>query len=424
MSYEGFLSPEYVVGKEYVLASYLMQSKSGTDAIDAARKLAIGQTTGTWVDVPGITPEMRANNEGKVVRVIDIPAVDVQEPDGPTVEQAIIQIAVPAVNLNGDIAMLLTTVLGNDASTSVLAKLVDLQLPNEYGQALGGPKFGLDGIRELTGVNDRPLLMSMIKPCIGMTVEASAEIFYQTAMGGADLLKDDEVLSEIPGSRPIDRVIAFNKMIERVEDETGRTPIYLVNITGRPDKMLRTAKEVVDAGAQALMVNYAAVGYGAMQAVRDAVDVPVMGHFASVGPMIESSRSGMSAHIAYGQLVRYAGADMTMILTPYGGYAMTEGSYRRILLALTNEIPGIKPTLPLLGGGVHPGIVAKYARQCGKDIVLAPGGGVHGHPDGSRAGATAMRQAIDAEMAGISVEEAAQNHPELARAIEAFGVVN
>ena len=40
---------------------------------------------------------------------------------------------------------------------------------------------------------------------------------------------------------------------------------------------------------------------------------------------------------------------------------------------------------------------------------------VHGHPDGSEAGARSMRQAIDAAMAGVPVVEYAKDHPELAR---------
>lgn len=423
MSFDGFLSPEYLVGKEYVLASYLLECESGAAAIAAAQKLAIGQTTGTWVDVPGITEQMRQTNEGKVVRVIDIPAVDVVQPGGPQVAKALIQIAIRAANLNQDVAVLLTTILGNDASTSVLAKLVDLQLPAEYGQALGGPKYGIEGIRKLTGVSNRPLLLSMIKPCIGMSVEASAEIFYETALGGADLIKDDEVLTEIPGSRPIDRVVAFNKKAEQVFEETGHRSIYVVNITARPDKMVATAKQVAESGAKAVMVNYAAVGYGGVQAVRDAVSIPVLGHFAAVGPMLESPTSGMSAQIAYGQLPRYCGADMAITLTPYGGYALTKAAYQRTILSLTSEIPGIKPTLPLLGGGVHPGIVAKYIRECGQEIALCPGGGVHGHPSGSRAGAKAMRQAIQACLDGIPVEQAANENLELAEAIQTFGVV-
>jgi len=53
--------------------------------------------------------------------------------------------------------------------------------------------------------------------------------------------------------------------------------------------------------------------------------------------------------------------------------------------------------------------------------VLQAGGGIHGHPDGTEAGARAMRQAVDAFMEGVSAEEYAKDHYELKRALEKWG---
>jgi ribulose-bisphosphate carboxylase large chain len=60
----------------------------------------------------------------------------------------------------------------------------------------------------------------------------------------------------------------------------------------------------------------------------------------------------------------------------------------------------------------------------GNDIVLQAGGGIHGHPDGTAAGARAMRQAVDAWMEGMTLEEYAADHSELERALKKWGVVH
>jgi 2,3-diketo-5-methylthiopentyl-1-phosphate enolase len=88
---------------------------------------------------------------------------------------------------------------------------------------------------------------------------------------------------------------------------------------------------------------------------------------------------------------------------------------------LTLPRPHLAPTFPVVGGGVHPGTVETYVGELGPDIVLGAGGAIQGHPDGAAAGADAMRQAIDAVQAGRPVVDAAQEHPELARALEKFG---
>ena len=67
---------------------------------------------------------------------------------------------------------------------------------------------------------------------------------------------------------------------------------------------------------------------------------------------------------------------------------------------------------------MHPGIVAANVEHLGTDLVIQAGGGIHGHPNGTRAGAKAMVQAAEAAFQGIPAQEYAKNHPELALALE------
>ena len=66
-------------------------------------------------------------------------------------------------------------------------------------------------------------------------------------------------------------------------------------------------------------------------------------------------------------------------------------------------------------------VVKNCIDALGTDIILAAGGGVHGHPDGSEAGARSMRQAIDAATKGIDLLEYAKTHKELMRMAEMLG---
>jgi ribulose 1,5-bisphosphate carboxylase large subunit-like protein len=54
----------------------------------------------------------------------------------------------------------------------------------------------------------------------------------------------------------------------------------------------------------------------------------------------------------------------------------------------------------------------------GMDFVIQAGGGIHGHTAGTGAGATAMRQAVDAKLSGISLKKYAEAHKELRTALE------
>ena len=295
-----------------------------------------------------------------------------------------------------------------------------MQVPPRFAAAIGGPRFGVEGIRDLLGVPDRPLLLNMIKPCTGLTPEAGAEIFYQTALGAVDMIKDDELMGSPEFSPVPDRVKAYTAAAERARQVTGRDVVYIPNVTDRPDRMLEHARAAVDNGARALMVAFASVGYGAVQALAEVADVPILGHFAGVAPFYEGPASGMASPIAAGLLPRVAGADFVLMATPYGGYPLARLQYLRTAQQISLPRPGVKSAMPIVGGWVHPGVVATYIDDLGTDIVLGAGGAIQGHPDGPAAGADAMRQAIDAAMAGVPLTEAAGDHRELAAALRAF----
>ena len=93
----------------------------------------------------------------------------------------------------------------------------------------------------------------------------------------------------------------------------------------------------------------------------------------------------------------------------------------RTVAALQQKLGDIKPTFPVPGGGLHPGLVQHVVQEYGPDIILASGGGLLGHPQGGAAGAKAYRQAIDAVMAGKPVQEWAKDHAELRVALETWG---
>jgi ribulose-bisphosphate carboxylase large chain len=82
----------------------------------------------------------------------------------------------------------------------------------------------------------------------------------------------------------------------------------------------------------------------------------------------------------------------------------------------------LKPVFAVASGGLHPGSVPRLIEKMGTNVIIQAGGGVHGHPGGSRAGAKAMRQSLEAAMKGIPLQEYARNREELSQAIKKWGI--
>lgn len=403
-----------------LLATYAVRAPQG-DVLAVARKFATGQTVGTWLPVPGLTPEARARHEGRVVDVLEVPPREI----GPASDEryVLITIAFPLENFGASFAQLLTTLLGNDASTSVQAKLVSLELPATFAGQFPGPRFGIDGVRERLGIFDRPILLNMIKPCLGFTPEVGAELFYETALGGVDLIKDDELLGD-PDYCPVsERCVAYQQAAKRVFEETGRKVGYLCNVSGPPKKMRDNALRAAEAGVTGLMVSFVFTGFDAVAelAADPDLDLPIFGHSAGAGALCEAAESGTDSFVLIGLLPRLAGIDIVLYNTPYGGYPYAREKYILMAERLKSEALPVKPSMPAVGGGITPQLIPRLMRELGNDIVIAAGGSVQGHPQGAKAGGDALRQAVDATLAGVSLKEYAADHAELAAALAAWG---
>jgi 2,3-diketo-5-methylthiopentyl-1-phosphate enolase len=394
-----------------VVATYQIRAPVETRIERLARSLAELQSSGAWVDLVAETDEIRRRHAGRVLRTWQIPDAEASTWG--------IEIAYPTHNMGDQIPLLLAVVYGECASWRDL-KLVDLQLPEPFVTAFTGPAIGLDGIRSLVDAPDRPLLVTILKPAIGLTPKESAAVFYEAVVGGSDAVKDDEKVVSQPWSDLLDRVREHARAATAAYELTGHRALYFVNITDRPDRMMANAHAAVEAGASALLVNAWTVGVSALAMLADdsALGVPIMAHLAFAGALSGSPWSGLSPHLVLGTLPRLAGADVAVYPSHAGTLPFSRSDALRVSGALTEPWFGVRRTLPLAGGGLHAGLVPRLVTDLGLDWAMAAGGGVHGHPMGTAAGARSIRQAFDAAIRGEPLAEARKAYPELAAALE------
>ncbi len=418
-----FTMPEGLGSDDFIVATYLFQSPEKVNIHKIALALSEEQTCGTWVALPGETSVVRERHLGRILAMWEIPDHEYAVPEGVGVRNWVIQIAYPVHNIGPQFPLMLTTVHGNIAAAGRI-KLLDLNFPKSYCDFFKGPRFGIKGLRELLGVPERPLVHAMIKPNMGLTPKESAEAFRQLALGGCDAVKDDELIVSHPWSGFLDRVKLHRAAARQVFEENGHKCLFFVNITDRADRLVDNAKRALEAGADALMVNYLVVGISALSILADDPDinVPILAHLDFSGAIYADPWSGVSSHLVLGKFPRLAGADIVVYPSPYGKFPFLADKHLRIARALTDGFHGIKRSWAMPGGGVHPGMIGQLFKDMYRDFMVGAGGACHGHPQGAAAGARALRQALDAVMAGIPLRTAAEEHPELKTAIETWGV--
>ncbi len=382
-----------------VIAKYRVETDLPIEK--AAEEIAAEQSTGTWTEVE--REKLATDLAARVIRA----------------EGKFAYVAFPEELFEpGNIPQYLSVVAGNLFGLSALKKvrLLDVIFPPSLVGAHKGPRVGIDEARKFLGVFDRPLVGTIIKPKVGLSPKETAEVAGQAVRGGLDLIKDDETLTD-QSFCPIDeRVEAVMAELSKVEDETGKRAFYAVNVTCGAEEILERAEDMIGRGANMVMVDVLTAGFSALEVLSRGVKVPVHVHRTMHGAFTRDPHHGISM-VPISRLVRMAGGTNLHTGSYLGKMAGDREENDSCRDALRDDWYGLRPAFPVASGGVHPGKVRPNLEGYGIDCIVQAGGGVHGHPWGTTAGATAMVQAVEAWRAGVSTEEYAKSHKELEAAL-------
>uniref|UniRef100_UPI0035C97A0F ribulose-bisphosphate carboxylase large subunit family protein n=1 Tax=uncultured Sphingomonas sp. TaxID=158754 RepID=UPI0035C97A0F len=401
----------------------------------AAATMAGEQSTGTFVRVPGETDALREAHAARVEEIVELgevaapslPGSGLPKSGDATRRAARVTLSWPMSNFGPSLPNLLATVAGNLSELKAFSglKLIDLKLPPMFLDRYQGPQFGVAGTRQLTGVYDRPIIGTIIKPSVGLSPEATAEQVRGLVEAGVDFIKDDELQSDGPHC-PFDaRVSAVMRVINDHAERTGKKVMFAANLTGEIDEMLARHDHVLAEGGTCVMASMNSIGLPAMKVLRAHAQLPIHGHRNGWGMFGRSPAIGMS-FVAYQKLWRLAGIDHTHVNGIDNKFCEPNDSViasaRECLTPMFDAPHAGCEVMPVFSSGQSARQAAPTFEALGSiDCMFAAGGGILAHPGGPAAGVRALRQAWDAAVAGVPVNEAARDAPELAAALGAFG---
>ncbi len=415
-----------------IIVVFRITPAKGFTIEEAAGRVASESSVGTWTTL-SVLPDRIWKLMGK--------AYEIKHLEDNTY---LVKVAYP-VDLfeEGNMPAFLASVAGNVYGMKAVKglRVEDIYMPESFMKYFKGPVKGIKGVREIYGVYDRPLVGTVPKPKVGFTTDELKEVVYEYLVGGMDYAKDDENLASQPFCRFEKRAEAIMKAIDKAENETGERKVWLANITAHVRKMDKRLKLLHNYGKPFKMVDVVITGWSALSYIRDLAEEYGLGihaHRAFHAAFTRNPLHGMSMY-TLAKLYRLVGVDQLHVGTPGVGKLEAKTvdviNHARILreqhfvpdkddiFHLEQKWYHIKPAFPTSSGGLHPGTIPDVIKAMGVDTVIQVGGGVLGHPDGPRAGAAAVRQAIEAYLKGIPLPEYAESHRELKRALEKWGFV-
>lgn len=411
---------------ERITATYYIETPFSPES--AAAVLAGEQSSGTFVAVPGETEELKHRFAARVESVE--PLETVSEPAIPgavsasgVYHRAMVTVSWSVENFGYNLPVLISTLQGNlyEIRQFTGLKLLDIQLPPSYADHYQGPTFGIAGCRELTGVQGRPLIGTIIKPSIGLTPEQTANLVKTLAEAGIDFVKDDELMGSSANSPFDKRVDAVMDVINRHADKTGKKVMYAFNISGEIDEMLRRYEKVLNSDGTCAMVSLNSVGMSATKKICDQRALAIHGHRNGWGMLTRHPLLGI-AFPAYQKLWRLAGVDQIHVNGIQNKFWESDDSVVQSIEACLSPLFDGHSILPVISSGQWGGQAPEtYRRTKTIDLLYMAGGGILAHPMGPSAGVTALQQAWQAAVDGLSVEEAASTYPEFGKSVEKFG---
>jgi ribulose-bisphosphate carboxylase large chain len=402
---------------------------------DAAAALAGEQSSGTFRAVPGETPALLERYGARVESVTDegeVEAPSLPGSRGPRNTPAhprrgVIKVSWNTENFGPSLPAVWATVAGNLFELHHFSglKLLDIEFPPSFAERYPGPAFGVTGTRDLTGVDGRPVIGTIVKPSVGLTPDDTAGLVDTLIGAGLDFVKDDELQADGPHSPFGHRFEAVMRVIDRHADRTGRKAMYAANITGEFDDMLRRLDLVAERGGTCAMVVLAAVGLPAVSALRKRSRVAIHGHRAGWGIYDRHPALGLS-YVAYQKFWRLAGVDHLHVNGLRNKFCEADDSViasaKACLTPVFPHRPQADVAMPVFSSA-QSAVQASdtYARLGSNDLIFCCGGGIVSHPQGIAAGVASVREAWEAAQAGIPAHEFAKDHPAFAAALESFG---
>ena len=404
---------------------YVEKSSECKDLNQACEEIAKESSIGTWTEIATLSADIAEKLK---------PSAFYIDAHNNIVKIAYTKELFEAENL----PQILSAIAGNIFGMKALdhLRLLDISFPKSILSAYNGPKSGIEGVRKLTKVFKRPLLGTIVKPKVGLNEVEHANVCGQAWSGGLDVVKDDENLTSMSFNNFEKRIEETLKVRDKVEVETGEKKIYMPNITAPLTTMKNRADFVIDNGGEYIMLDILTVGFSALQEIRNYLDdknVIIHAHRAMHAAIKRNKKHGMTM-LAIAKLMRLIGMDQLHTGTVVG---KMEGHKKEVIeinkIITEQKIKGnnltildqnwynIKPTLPVASGGLSPLHIPELMDIIGLNAVYQFGGGCHGHPNGTKAGARAIRQAITSVLEGYELKEYAKNHSELASALEKWG---
>lgn len=356
---------------------YVIEADSAAHARKLGKELCLEQT----VELPGQVEAVR-NVEAWVVGTVE--SIQQINTNPGSIGLYRVTVAFPNSTAGDELTQFLNVVFGNTSlkkGVSVASVTLSRHLQSSK-QMFPGPKFGIQGLRNMLDVPEAPLLCTALKP-MGRSAEEFGSMAYALAKGGIDIIKDDHGLANQVWAPFAERVALCAKAVRKANEETGKKCLYAPCLNAPVEKVLERARYAKEVGAGAVMVLPGISGWDVVRAL--AVDpnfnLPIIIHPALLGGWLDSNDKkshihhphGLSHEFLFGVLPRICGADAVIFPNAGGRFQFTPEECQAVANGCRRPMGRFQSILPSPAGGMKLNRVEEMRKTFGDDTLFLIG---------------------------------------------------
>lgn len=369
--------------REEITATYRVQS-AAADVQALARDIAVEQT----VEVPEELFAGTRIEEEIVGKVLSIDPISDSE------YQFEVKIAYNAALAAGQLPQLLNLVYGNISMKNPI-QLVNLELPDSLLRKFRGPKFGVEGIRTLVGVYDRPLLSTVLKPR-GTSDEQLAAIATEFALGGGEIVKDDHNLVDDSFDEFRKRVSLCQRAVDDANLQTSRRCLYFPYLSTPIDQLDRYLEFIVHEEITGILISPLLMGLDVVRSVSERYPLIIMTHPTFTGTYYRNDQHGIEIGLMMGTMLRLIGADISVFPNVGGRFKFTYEECESIARRLRSPLGHMRTGFPAPAGGMRFDNIPEMTSHFGADTVFLVGGALLKHGPTVRQSTVELLQSVRA----------------------------
>lgn len=251
-------------------------------------------------------------------------------------------------------------------------KVIGLKIPKEFAGKFSGPNYGIQGIRKVFNIKNRPLLAAALKP-MGLSPSELSGWCLKFALSGIDIIKDDHgICGEF-----FKRVKLCQEAVNRAKEKTGKEVLYFPNLTAPMEDMEKRIEYGIKRGVKGFLVSPFLIGLDYSRYITQNYPLIFIAHPSLSGTFFTNERHGINSEIILGKLFRLIGSDIVIFPNFGGRFSFTKETCFNIDKSLKEGFYHIKKSLPAPAGGINLKNIPSIKDFYGKDVVILIGASLY-----------------------------------------------